>query len=103
MGLFSFLKQDGITTIVSKREANSILVDVREQDEYKAGHIPGAVNYPLSTLDKTELHWPKDAVLYVYCLAGTRSRKAVGYLQSQGYTNVKNIGGIHAYRGSLEK
>ena len=103
MGLFGFLKQNSITTIVSKREANSILVDVREQDEYKAGHIPGAVNYPLSTLDKTELHWPKDAVLYVYCLAGTRSRKAVGYLQSQGYTNVRNIGGIHAYRGNLEK
>lgn len=103
MGLFSFLKQDSITTIVSNREASSILIDVREQDEYKAGHIPGAINYPLSNLNNTALLWPKDAVLYVYCLAGTRSCKAVGYLRSQGYTNAKNIGGIHAYRGSLEK
>ena len=103
MGLFSFLKNDGITSAVSKREADSILMDVRERDEFEAGHIPGAVNYPLSTLDKTALQLPKDAVLYVYCLAGTRSRKAVRYLQSQGYTNVKNIGGIRAYRGSLER
>lgn len=75
MGLFSFLKNDGITSAVSNREADSILIDVREKDEFEAGHIPGAVNYPLSTLDKAALHWPKDAVLYLL---------SCGYQKPQG-------------------
>lgn len=103
MGLFDFLKRNDISGMIAEKEECTILVDVREQDEYKAGHIPGAVNYPLSTLDKTELPWEKNASIYVYCLAGTRSIKAVRYLRSQGYTNATNIGGINSWRGQVDK
>lgn len=103
MGLFGFLKTNDINVEAKGREENSILVDVREQDEYGAGHIPGAVNYPLSMLSEADTPWDKSTPIYVYCLAWTRSRRAVRILQSKGYSNVKNIGGINSYRGSLEK
>ncbi len=102
MGLFGFLKSEGITAAVAGREADSVLLDVRERNEYLSGHIPGAVNFPLSELDRAELPWGKQTPLYVYCLAGTRSGRAVRLLRSRGYENVKNIGGINAYRGGLE-
>ena len=52
----------------------AILVDVREADEFASGHILGAENAPLSTINQTKL--PKDAPLFLYCLRGTRSRRA---------------------------
>ena len=103
MGLFDFLKVSDITATAANREKNSVLLDVREQDEYNRGHIPEAVNCPLSMMDKMDLPWEKSTPLYVYCLAGTRSRRAVSFLLGKGYENVKNIGGINSYRGSLEK
>ena len=78
----------------------ALLVDVRERDEFKAGHIPGAINQPLSTIGQTTL--PKDKPLFLYCLRGTRSRQAAGILKSMGY-KVKSIGGISSYRGKTEK
>ena len=102
MGIFDLFNANDINNVVANRSGDSVLIDVREADEYKSGHIPGAVNFPLSTLNQAELPWDKDTELLVYCLAGTRSRKAVSFLQSQGYTNVRNIGGIHSYRGSVE-
>lgn len=78
----------------------AILVDVREADEFKTGHIPGAFNAPLSTITSAAL--PKDAPLFLYCLRGTRSKRAVEILKKMGYT-VKSIGGISGYKGEVEK
>ena len=80
---------------------NAVLLDVREADEFKAGHIPGAVNVPLSGI--RDIRVSRDRPLYVYCLRGTRSRSAVGMLKEMGYTDVKSIGGIAGYRGKLER
>ena len=78
--------------------SGAILVDVREADEFTAGHIPGAGNAPLSTVNSTTL--PKDKPLFLYCLRGTRSRQAAGILKKMGYT-VKSIGGISRYKGEV--
>lgn len=78
----------------------SILLDVREVDEFASGHIPGAINAPLSTITSTAL--PKDKHLFLYCLRGTRSKQAAGILKRMGYT-VKSIGGISGYKGAIEK
>ncbi|MBR6266823.1 MAG: rhodanese-like domain-containing protein [Selenomonadaceae bacterium] len=80
--------------------SKAILVDVREADEFHAGHIPGAVNVPLSMIDRITL--PKDAPLFLYCLRGTRSKRAAGILKKMGYT-VKSIGGISGYQGETER
>ena len=78
----------------------ALLVDVREADEFQRGHIPGAVNEPLSDIAHTAL--PKDKPLYLYCLRGTRSRRAARILKKMGYT-AKSIGGISNYRGTVER
>lgn len=84
-----------------RNTTGAVLVDVREADEFRAGHIPGAVNAPLSAIEQVTL--PKDKPLFVYCLRGTRSRRAVNRLKRMGYQNAKSIGGIVSYQGQLEK
>lgn len=81
-----------------QRTPQALLVDVWEADEFQAGHIPGAINAPLSSLTSTVL--PKERPLFLYCLRGTRSRRAAGILKKMGYT-VKSIGGISGYKGEI--
>ena len=77
----------------------AILVDVRERTEFASGHIAGAVNEPLSMIPKTSL--PKEVPVFLYCLRGSRSRKAASILKKMGYEKVKSIGGINGYKGEL--
>ena len=80
-----------------------IVVDVREFDEYcdpVVGHIPGALNYPLTSgvLEERYEELPIDANLLVYCRTGFRGNLAAEFLDSQGYTNVYDmLGGIQAW------
>jgi len=106
MGFFDFLKPADIGRGVEQyRETpGAVLIDVREADEYAAGHIPGAVNVPLSALTGIAAAAPdKNSPLFVYCLSGGRSSQAVSALKSAGYVSVTNIGGIGAYRGEIER
>ncbi len=66
------------------------LIDVREADEFAAGHVPGAVNIPLSQLDARLEELPGEA-FDVICQAGGRSARAVQALEARGYdaTNVE--------------
>ena len=80
---------------------SAVLLDVREVSEYRSGHIPEAVNVPLSAIQT--ISFPKDTPLFVYCLRGARSRKAVRILKQMGYTDVRSIGGINGYRGEVER
>lgn len=66
------------------------LIDVREADEYASGHVPGAVNIPLSALADRMEELPNEA-FDVICQAGGRSARAVKALEAQGYdaTNVE--------------
>ena len=61
----------------------SVLVDVRERTEFASGHIAGAVNEPLSTIRNTAL--PKNEPIFLYCLRGSRSRKAAGILKKMPF------------------
>ena len=81
--------------------SGAVLVDVREAEEFAAGHIPGAVNLPLSRIETVAL--PKDTPLFLYCLRGSRSLRAAGILKRMGYTNLRSIGGINTYKGELTK
>ena len=78
----------------------ALLVDVREREEYAAGHIPGAVNAPLSGIAAAAL--PKDRPLFLYCLRGTRSMQAAAVLRRMG-CRAKSIGGISGYGGKIER
>lgn len=68
------------------------VIDVREEDEYSAGHYDGAINIPLSTLpDNSKLNeLSKDTPLVLYCRSGARSERALQILKDSGYKDVKN-------------
>ncbi|GAA0567215.1 rhodanese-like domain-containing protein [Rhizomicrobium electricum] len=73
--------------------AKIVLVDVREPDEYAAGHIDGARLMPLGTVETAYRDLPKDVKLVVYCRSGKRSAKAVSFLAAHGYTNAVSLDG----------
>lgn len=73
--------------------AQLVLVDVREPDEFAAGHIDGARLMPLGTVDKAYRDLPKHVKLVVYCRSGKRSAKAVSFLVAHGYTNAVSLDG----------
>ena len=80
-----------------------ILVDVRRQDEFDAGYIPGAICIPNETITDQEIpELPdKDAKILVYCRSGNRSLQATEKLVKLGYTNLVEIGGIIDYTGEI--
>ena len=72
------------------------IVDVREEEEYAAMHIPGSIRLPLGTITQTateSLKDPNEKIL-VYCRSGKRSAAACEQLEKMGYQNVYNFGGI---------
>ena len=73
-----------------------IIVDVRSPEEYAGGHLAGAILLPHTEVaDRAaELFGDRDAPLAVYCKAGIRAENARQTLESLGYTNVANLGGI---------
>lgn len=72
-----------------------ILLDVRTQEEYDAGHIPGAVCLPNEDIQPDfPLPFEKDAEVLLYCHSGRRSAEAAEKLTGMGYTHVADFGGI---------
>ena len=73
-----------------------VILDVREQDEFDAGHIPGAILIPYGSIEeKAPSMLPdKEQLILVYCRSGRRSKIAAQSLEKMGYTNIKEFGGI---------
>jgi rhodanese-related sulfurtransferase len=69
------------------------VVDVREPDEYAAGHVPSASLMPLHTVPLRHEELPRDRTIYVVCAVGGRSGQAVAWLNEQGYDAVNVEGG----------
>lgn len=80
-------------------DAKAVLLDVREMDEYRSGHIAGSKNISVGSIsaNKSKLPSDKGSAIIVYCLSGMRSRTACKTLGDLGYTNVFNLGGINAW------
>ena len=73
-----------------------IILDVREQDEYDAGHISGAILIPYTQIEEKakEMLPNKDQLILVYCRSGRRSKIAAEALVELGYTQIREFGGI---------
>lgn len=78
------------------------IIDVREVDEYEAGHIPNATNLPLSTLAENFETLNKDQHYFVVCQAGGRSARACEFLSGQGFDVTNVLGGTSAWPGEKE-
>lgn len=85
-------------------ESDYMILDVRTQEEYDEGHIPGAVlveNESIGTEEIPELP-DKNQKIFVYCRSGNRSRQAAEKLVKLGYTDIVEIGGIRDWKGEVE-
>ncbi len=85
---------------------NLVVLDVREQEEYDTGHIPGAVLLPVGMIsaDTAAAVIPEtDTEVLVYCRSGNRSKTAAQTLADLGYTNIYEFGGINTWPYEVEK
>ncbi len=88
-----------------EQDDGHVIVDVRRQDEYDEGHIPGAILIPNENIENDppeELPDPEQIIL-VYCRSGRRSKEASQKLADMGYRNVYEFGGIIDWTGETEK
>ncbi|HEU4335086.1 MAG TPA: rhodanese-like domain-containing protein [Candidatus Eisenbacteria bacterium] len=78
----------------------ALLVDVRTQEEFDAGHLEGALLIPVDEIDSraSELGDDKSRAIVLYCRTGNRSGQAKRALEERGYTNVMNAGGYERMR-----
>ena len=80
-----------------------VVVDVRRQDEYDAGHIPGAILIPNESIgcDSPEALPDYDQIILIYCRSGNRSKQAAQKLAGMGYTHIYEFGGINTWTGEI--
>ncbi|GAA1249318.1 rhodanese-like domain-containing protein [Pseudonocardia aurantiaca] len=77
--------------------ADAALLDVRESDEWAAGHAPNAQHLPMSELTGRIAELPDAEPLYVVCRSGGRSARVVAFLAGQGYPAVNVEGGMQLW------
>jgi len=84
-------------TVQELREREGVpLIDVREPDEFAAGHVPGAVNLPMSTIGERLEELP-DGAFDVICAVGGRSSRVVQALEARGYDATNVDGGTNEW------
>lgn len=86
-----------VDELVPLHEQGSTIIDVREPDEYSAGHVPGVRLVPLGTIPDAAPTLPTDGTVYVICHSGARSLRAADYLLSIGIDAVSVAGGTSAW------
>ncbi len=101
---YTQITQDKAKEIMSTDE-NCIIVDVRRQDEFGSGHIPGAICIPNESIGSEMPAELPDThqVILVYCRSGRRSKQAAQKLADIGYDNVYEFGGIIDWVGETVK
>jgi phage shock protein E len=91
-------------TALSKTAPDTFWVDVRTPQEFKSGHLEGAINIPLDVFDKKieELVPNNNAIVAIYCAKGVRAGKALEKAQLLKYRRSYNAGGYEAILKSRE-
>jgi rhodanese-related sulfurtransferase len=86
-----------LDTFAEAHFAGSVVLDVRNPDEYEEAHVPGAVLIPLGELSARQGEIPNASPLYVICAVGGRSLKAAQALTAAGYQAVSVAGGTNGW------
>lgn len=77
---------------------DAVIIDLRDEEEFLAGHVRGAVNVPYGEMEEKR-DFPQGKILVLYCERGGASLKAAKLLARKGYETRSVIGGFTAYRG----
>jgi rhodanese-related sulfurtransferase len=86
-----------VDELASRLEAGCVVIDVRQPDEYEAGHVPGATHIPLAEVPDRVGDLPKGATLHMICRSGARSLAAAEFLEQQKFEAVNVAGGTLAW------
>lgn len=103
--------EDGYVQISQEEAAklmqteDCIILDVRTPEEFAEGHIPNAINFPVERMTSAEMPQlpDKNQLILVYCRSGNRSKTASKQLAQNGYTDVREFGGIIDWTGETVK
>lgn len=87
------VRQAPVTAVRQLVESGAYIIDVREESEWRRGHLKNAVNIPLSQFRRRMAEVPRDRPVYLHCRTGQRSYYALCELLGSGYTNAYNISG----------
>ena len=100
---YTKITQEEAKKLMDERD-DSLIVDVRNPEEYAQGHIPGAINVPNPSITNREIpELPdKNQELLIYCRSGQRSKIAGKKLAVLGYQNIKDFGGIMDWKYEVE-
>lgn len=92
-------KEITVAEAVSRQEKGSLLLDVREPDEWAVAHVPGSTLIPLGELEARVAEVPRDREVVVVCRSGNRSKAGRDILLAAGYTQVSSMsGGLLAWK-----
>ncbi|MEP7047666.1 MAG: rhodanese-like domain-containing protein [Ilumatobacteraceae bacterium] len=91
------ISEANVDELEAALQAGAPLVDVREPDEYQAGHVAGAVLVPLAAVPDSLKHFATEGPTYVICRSGARSYRACEFLADQGLEVINIEGGTMAW------
>jgi rhodanese-related sulfurtransferase len=89
-----------VDELPEKMPEGATLLDVREMDEWTAGHAPGALHIPMSELAARLGELPADVDVYVVCRSGGRSARVTAYLNGNGWDAVNVDGGMQSWHAA---
>ncbi|WP_193045809.1 rhodanese-like domain-containing protein [Mycolicibacterium baixiangningiae] len=89
--------QADVAELPTAFDESALLLDVREDDEWRTGHAPDAVHIPMGDVPSRLAEVNPEATVYVMCHAGGRSQRVAQYLARNGYRAVNVSGGIMAW------
>ncbi len=107
--LYNYFRQKKISTILSEEEfvagyRKAQLIDLRENVDFKSGHILGARNIPLNQMKNYIMGMRKDQPIYLYCQNQVRSQRAASILYKAGFRNISVLsGGYKKWTGKIKK
>lgn len=106
-GQVKTITHDEVKKWMDTKTGQFVIVDVRTQEEFNQGHLPGAILVTVDeiTTPKGQALLPKnlDMPLIVYCRSGNRSAQAAKQLADMGFKEVYNLGGITGWTYGLDK
>ncbi|WP_099158485.1 rhodanese-like domain-containing protein [Virgibacillus ndiopensis] len=107
-GLFRYFRQRAYLKTLTEEQfregyRKAQLIDVREPQEFKKGHILGARNIPLTQMRQRLIEIRPDKPVYLYCQSGSRSVRAAQLLRKKGYDDLNQLkGGFKKWTGKVK-
>lgn len=93
-----YLNSEELLALANKKSDDVWIVDVREEEYYLMGHIPGAKNFPHNKVNEWYTEIPKGKAMVLYCDFSLQTQDVIVFLEDKGYTCMLNWGKYKAWK-----